>query len=536
MGDGTENTDYDRKLVNIDDVLDAMREFNGDDTRFTNIATQNADFSGLVPSEFYNGISETTIDDGHLAELAVELNYMIEKFTKYLIDNGYINSEADIYTEDNHIELGEINADNVDALLAQVAASLGIPVEEFASIVAAFAATMNPELAGDLETEGTTNTGSKGGGNGSGYNGGNYYDPGNYEFYQNGENEEINEEFDDFELEDDEEITFEEETPEEETQEGTTGEETPTEQQQENQTVPQEENNSNPNNDPTTINGNKIIDEVKDENGNVVAVSVIGDGKKTWYQVVNGNVLVPKENATSFKLPQSVTISVDGADRTINSGNYPVDQVIYNADGSVRSVRLICDNVKVWAHLDSSGNVIKCDYITGQNGIASLTGSNFDKIDVYGNNVGKFSTGDHFISEVMYDSKGNAIAYKLTGDGVYEEWVYPNGNTTDGTFSLFDQVQTSETTSVETFNDNKGLYGLLGVLFVGLGATLVVRKKIKDKENASLGDEEETSESYEDSISTGNYGIYDVKKDDEGTITAARLNPVSSNDEYWVEV
>ena len=241
---------------------------------------------------------------------------------------------------------------------------------------------------------------------------------------------------------------------------------------------------------------------------------------------------------SSFNVPQDMTITVDGKEQTINSGSYPVDQVIYNADGSVRSVRFICDDKKIWAQLDSSGNIVKYDYIVYEQGLLTLTDGSYDKIDMYGNNVGKFSAGSYSINEVMYDSNGNAIAYKLTGSGVYEEWLYPNGNTDNMELDMVVATQTNAKSSVSTFKDNKGLYGLLGILFVALGATLVVRKKIKDKENAENSDSEEyTDDSYvEESLPTGNYGIYDVKKNDEGVITEARISPDNSSDEYWVEV
>ena len=33
-----------------------------------------------------------------------------------------------------------------------------------------------------------------------------------------------------------------------------------------------------------------------------------------------------------------------------------------------------------------------------------------------------------------------------------------------------------------------------------------------------------------------NYAIYDVKKSDDGLITEARINPLDSDEEYWVEM
>ena len=535
MGDGSEISNFEWGLNENDEVLKILEEFRGDDSKLS-AASANADFGGLVPEDFYDGISERSLADievpsegGPLSHQAERLEYLIKKLKEFYkaVDENNLDANLDLSNPDSLIASGGI--------LGAISSIIALRLDEFKAALEEFF-HLNGLLPGDMETGETD--GNKKGNTGGSYSGGSSsFDPslydGEYDFGDDDEDGAIGGGFDDGEVDDD--FEFEEETEPEEPKEE---EEEKEEGAEETEEEPQEIVPTEPEKDPNTIDGNKIIDEVKDANGNTVAVSVISDGKKKWYQVVNGNVIVPKEAITTFKLPQDVTVTINGEQKTINSGNYPVDQVIYNADGSIRSVRMICDDIKVWAHLDSNGNIIKCDYITGQNGYAELTGASYDKIDMYGNNVGKFSTGPQSINEVMYDSNGNIIAYKLTGNGVYEEWLYPNGDTTNGTFSLYDQIQASETSSVATFNDNKGLYGLLGVLFVALGATLVVRKKIKAKENAEFDDSEEyTDGTYvEDSLPAGNYGIYDVKKNDEGTITEARISPDNSSDEYWVEV
>ena len=515
-----------------------MEGFAGDEDKLGE-ATKHADFSGLLPAEFYDGINSTTIDDGEIESLQAcsdTLANEIKKFRKFLDDYEKNNSDVS-YKPEEPMEVDPLEANgSALAVLYTFLSGMILPLEEFKSKIEAFFLLKNLNV--DPMEAKETNT-KKGGNGSSNYNGGSssYFDPSLYanEYdFGDEEEEEVDggidggeEEIDDFEVE-------EEGEPEESKEEPEEKEEGVEEEEETSEIVPAETEED----DSGKVNGSKIIDEVKDASGKTVAVSVISNGKKKWYQVVNGNVVVPKEAVTSFNLPQNVTVTVDGETKTINSGSYPVDQVIYNADGSVRSVRMICDDMKIWAHLDSNGNIIKCDYIRAIDGMAELTAASYDRVDMYGNNIGKFSTGKYSFSEVMYDSNGNIIAYKLTGDGVYEEWVYPNGDTTNGKFEIYDKVQTSETSSVATFNDNKGLYGLLGILFVALGATLVVRKKIKDKENATLGEGEEyTDDTYvEDSLPAGNYGIYDVKKNDEGTITEARISPNNSNEECWVEV
>ena len=293
-------------------------------------------------------------------------------------------------------------------------------------------------------------------------------------------------------------------------------------------------------NDIKSIDDNSVIDRVVDATGALVAVSTIGANGKEWHQVIDGKIINPDTTVETFTIPDSLTVKYDGEEVVIPAGTYKVDAVVYNADGSVRSVRIEAGDYGLLLQLDSNGNILKTDYIKGENGWFTITNPNYDIIDMYGNNLGKYDSGEYYIYDVMYDSEGNAVAYRLSADGEYEKWVYPNGNTTDGTAVLYNQIQTNEegTASVSMFEENKGLFGLLGVLFVGLGATLVVRKKVKDKENAAYGEEDSYSNDYvaEDNISTGNYGIYDVKKNDEGLVTEARISPNDSNDEYWVEV
>ncbi len=280
-----------------------------------------------------------------------------------------------------------------------------------------------------------------------------------------------------------------------------------------------------------------IIEQITDISGNVVAVSVAQNGKKKWLQVSNGNVIVPKDDIKIFNIPKDITITVNGVETIIPSGNYDINQVIYNSDGSIKSVRVMCGDYKTWLHLDSNGNIIKVEYILGKNGVFTINNANFDITDMYGNNIGKFQSGEYFIYETLFDDKGNAIELRLSPDGEYEKWIYPNGNTVDGNYSFFDTIQKSQGTNLSLFDQNKSLFGVLGVLFVALGTTVVIRKKVKDKENSNNNSYNYESDIItEDSLDSGNYGIYDVKRNEDGIVTEARINPLDSDDEYWVEV
>lgn len=290
----------------------------------------------------------------------------------------------------------------------------------------------------------------------------------------------------------------------------------------------------------SSIEENSVIDKIVDVSGALVAVSTIGNSGRVWHQVIDGKVVESETPVENFQLTKDLVIKMGDVEKTIPKGTYKVKKVVYNADGSVRSVRVDNGDNELWLYLDSNGDVIKTEYIRNQNGVYTVSSSNNSVIDMYGNKIGQYDAGEYYVYDVLYDSNGNAIAYRLSPDGEYEKWLYSTGNEADGKVALFDQIQANETgtASVSMFEENKGLYGLLGVLFVGLGATLVVRKKMKNKEEATYNNGEDYSNDLvlEDKLSNGNYGVYDVKKNDEGLITEARINPVNSSDEYWVEV
>ena len=291
---------------------------------------------------------------------------------------------------------------------------------------------------------------------------------------------------------------------------------------------------------PSNMNDLNIVDKIVDTNGNVVAIAVISDGIKKWFQVENGNVVIPADVIENYNLSKDIEITVDGVKTVIPSGNYKIDNIIYNADGTIKSVRIICGDYKLWLKLDSNGNIISTEYIRSQNGVFTIKNPDYKIIDMYGNEIGNFQNGDYFIYDVLYDSEGNPIAYRLSPDGEYEKWLYVNGNNTSGSASLFNTVQKNEKSNLSLFSENKTLFGLLGVLFVALGATLVVRKKVKDKENNQENNSDdiifEDNSLSDDTLPTGNYAVYDVKKNDEGLVTEARINPLNESDEYWVEV
>jgi hypothetical protein len=273
-----------------------------------------------------------------------------------------------------------------------------------------------------------------------------------------------------------------------------------------------------------------------DSAGNVVAVAVMAGDKKTWYQVVNGKVVTPTDaNTGSYTLGEDITIIVDGQSITISAGNYQTDQIVCDENGNVTMIRITCGDYKLNIHFNSSGGIDRVEYLRTQNGIFIINNVEYDIYDIYGNVIGKFKNGQYYIYEIMYDQNGKVIAIRLSPDGEYEQWLYFNEYTKESDYSLFSKAQSNDKTSLSLFENNMGLFGLLGVLFVALGVTIAMKKRKKRKENQNIEDGN-TNTWEKSSLSSGKYPIYEVKQNEEGVVTEARITPQNSEDEYWVEI
>ncbi len=287
------------------------------------------------------------------------------------------------------------------------------------------------------------------------------------------------------------------------------------------------------------VNGKKVVNKVIDSNGNVVAVSTVENGKKTWHQVSDNQVVSPTTGLTSYNLNKAINIIDNGQTITIEPGTYSVETATYNTDGSLKSVRINYGDYRLVLGFNSNGDIDSINYIKSLTGVFSINNTDYDIYDSYGNIIGKYNNGQYYIYDTMYNEVGEIVGFRLSPDGEYEQWLYVNGNTDPSEYAFYESKQSNEKTTVSMFEKNKGLFGLLGVLFVALGATVVMKKRVAKKEQQG---EMETEEEYnsneweEQGLSTGNYPIYDVKRDDEGNITDARINPLDNEFEYWVKV
>ena len=273
-----------------------------------------------------------------------------------------------------------------------------------------------------------------------------------------------------------------------------------------------------------------IVDYKYDVNKNLVSIAIIVDGVKIWIPVIDGKMVIPSNVETNvFNLEETITIVINNERINILKGNYQIIEYMYNKNGTVKAICIKYDKYKIWLYLEND-KIIKVEYQKNEHGVFTITSPSFNIYDKYGNNLGKFKEGKYYIYEVRYDEFGKVIALRLSKEGDYELWLYINDDIDNANYSLFtEEINTNDNTTLSLFDDKKMMFGLLGILFVGLGTSLIVKKKRKKD---MPGDEEYS----EELLNPGNYAVYDLKKNDDGLITDARITPIDSEDEYWVEV
>ena len=244
----------------------------------------------------------------------------------------------------------------------------------------------------------------------------------------------------------------------------------------------------------------------------------------------------------------TITVIQDGAIITDANGNqvgttsmgqYKVYEQMSDENGNVIAVRISPDGeVEQWIRINQNGSPVGTFYETNQVGSFSCNSDNIVIFDKNNNPIGTLSQGYHKVYAITTDNNGNVTAIRISKDGEEEQWIqiYENGKYIDGgTFEQYGQqysnpqtVTVNETTTATVYGKrNKILGGVLGVLVVGLGATIYVKKK-KESEGGSESYEEEA-------LPEGDYDIYDYNTDDDGNITEAKISSDGSPEEQWVE-
>ena len=223
---------------------------------------------------------------------------------------------------------------------------------------------------------------------------------------------------------------------------------------------------------------------------------------------------------------------------TTSMGQYKVYEQMSDENGNVSAVRISADGEdEQWIRINQNGSAVGTFYETNQVGSFSCNSENIIIYDKNSSPVGTLSPGNHKVYAITTDNNGNVTAIRISKDGEEDQWIqiYENGKYIDGgTFEQYGQqytnpqtVEVSQGTTATVYGKrNKVLGGVLGVLVVGLGATIYVKKK-KESEGGS---------SYEsEALPEGDYDIYDYNTDDNGNITEAKISNEGSPEEQWVE-
>jgi hypothetical protein len=225
---------------------------------------------------------------------------------------------------------------------------------------------------------------------------------------------------------------------------------------------------------------------------------------------------------------------------TVSDGQYTVYEQTTDEQGNVIAVRISKDGEdEQWIVMNQNGKQVGTFYETNQVGSFSCTSDGIVITDANGNPIGTLTQGNHKVYAINVDENtGVVTAIRISKDGEPEQWIqiYKDGKYIDGgVFEQYGQAYTNPqtydngqgTTATVYGKRNKILGGVLGVLVVGLGATIYVKKK-KEKEDGSYEEEEEE-------LSSGDYDIYDYNTDDDGNITEARISDDDAAEEQWVE-
>ena len=297
-----------------------------------------------------------------------------------------------------------------------------------------------------------------------------------------------------------------------------------------------------------TVNaGDYTVYETKyDKDGNPIAVRISPDGEdEKWLYLTpgetNGYYYEIGQKGNYFLKDESLSIFDENGNviGTATPGNYTVYGTKMDAQGNITAIRISKPGEpEQWLYVNSNTNGF---YIAlGQKGTYSLSGQTLNIFDNKGNIIGTLSDGNYTVYEVKYDANGNAIAIRISPNGKEEQWIFPTGEDGKiiGEFKSVEQMMKLDdgkaiiTTVTKKKNNSLKYLGILAGLTVALGTTLVVKKKINQKNENT--DEYENDEYIEEPLEPGEYNVYEFKKDENNNITDARISEDNAKEDLWV--
>ena len=268
----------------------------------------------------------------------------------------------------------------------------------------------------------------------------------------------------------------------------------------------------------------RVIKYLYDASLNAISVVIEVNGEIRTFPIYYNNVVGLDNVVTTYTLLQSETIILpNNSQLVLEAKNYQVIDALYDVSGVIKAVCILKDNYKIWLYLNSEGKVINIEYIDIKNGVFWVNNQTYPILDNYQNKTDETNSGQYYIYEVKHNIKGQIEEINISKNFEEEKWIDIKN---ENNYALFNEVINYDNQkALALFEKNKALFGVLGILFVGLGVALVVRKKQKGNHQNE----------YFDELHEGNYAVYDVKENN-GNIIEAKINPDDSEEEYWVEL
>ena len=220
----------------------------------------------------------------------------------------------------------------------------------------------------------------------------------------------------------------------------------------------------------------------------------------------------------------------DGSTLVLEPGQYKIISYLMENGNTIIVIEYNGDKYRLY--VDENGNIFKAEKYVDVTGVLTVKDDSQPTYNSDGEVTGTAKPGNYYAYETKSSSDtGTAVKLRVSPDSKADVWInYDENNTNQVDYSQFvSKQQNSNGTSVSFFDKNKTFLGALGVLFVG-GAAVVATKKIMKNKRDNV------NEYSEEDLQEGNYAVYDVKTDDKGLVTEARISADSDDEEYWVEM
>ena len=299
---------------------------------------------------------------------------------------------------------------------------------------------------------------------------------------------------------------------------------------------------------PTIIETPK--EEIKTNNGNKIDDSPATSGLD--FTMDTNNNTTPKTGKFVISDGDAVIIDENGnVVEVISNGEYNVYDVRYDENGNPIAVRISPDGEEEkWLMINQNGVDVGTFVVDGQQGLYEFNEGTLNIYDKDGNLVGPINSGKYRVYDMKYDENGQLVAVRITPNGEDELWMNVCENnvcvgsfTPNPTYVMETQTLDDGKSKVKLFNTkNLAIGAAIGALVIGSAVAIKSIRKNKEDDNDDFIQDEESlpnEDNNDISFDSGEYDIYDVKKDDDGNVREAlvkdRHDSSTNNNGYWLE-